>query len=249
MPAQRLSAQEYIQRLRATRSQTNTAPASEPTPDPVPTPESPPVAPQPENASPQPAEATPTSTTATPSTEAAEPASETDAGLQDSFSSQPPLERVVLEWKAPNRPYKKRDRRYYMTVGTIVFLICLILFFAGQFLPIAVVISVAFLSYVLSAVPPVIVTHQLTNFGLRVDNELYYWVEMNRFWLTKKYGQPVLNLEIDRFPWRLHVMLGDMPEDKMAEMFRVVLIQEQPPLSQYEKAAAWIQKMIPLDTE
>src|SRR5688572_8191789 len=57
----------------------------------------------------------------------------------------PQQEEIVLEWDAPNRPFKKRNRQYYTTVAIIVFLISLILFFAGQFLPIAVVIAVAFL--------------------------------------------------------------------------------------------------------
>lgn len=221
MPASRLSAQEYIQQLRAQRNQK------------------------------QEAVITPNSDTVPPSEVSQPVEAQAPAVPVDSTLAVPPpaVEKTVIEWQAPNRPYKKRDRRYFLTVGTIVFLICLILFFAGQFLPIAVVISVAFLSYVLSSVPPVLVNHQLTNFGLRIDNELYTWDELGRFWFTKKFGLTVLNLELDHFPWRLVVLLGDHTEAEMTALLEVMLVHETPQPTAYEKGAAWLQKMIPLDSE
>ncbi|HKY74256.1 MAG TPA: hypothetical protein VJ246_03025, partial [Patescibacteria group bacterium] len=66
----------------------------------------------------------------------------------------PVKEETLFEWESPERPFKKRDREYYTTIGIIVFLLSIILFFAGQFLPIAVVVAFAFLSYTLASVPP-----------------------------------------------------------------------------------------------
>src|SRR5690349_13799561 len=76
-------------------------------------------------------------------------------------------EKLLAEWVATSRPYKKRDREYYTTIGIIVFLLSLILFFAGQFLFIAVLISLAFVSYVLAAIPPENVHNAITTFGIR----------------------------------------------------------------------------------
>lgn len=56
----------------------------------------------------------------------------------------PQPEELIFEWRSSARPFKKRNKRYYVTIALIVFLISLILFFAGQFLPIAVVVAVAF---------------------------------------------------------------------------------------------------------
>lgn len=161
----------------------------------------------------------------------------------------PPAEEVVYVWQAPSRPFKQRKRRYFTTVITIALLISLILFFAGQFLPIAVVVAVAFLSYVMATIPPHVVTHQLTTFGIRLEDELYYWEEMGWFWFTSKYGQRMLNIEIGRFPNRLVLMLGDTSEDDLRYMLEAVLVEQTPPPTYYERAAAWISEKIPLDVE
>ena len=46
-------------------------------------------------------------------------------------------EKTMFEWEAPSRPFKKRDRRYFATIATIIFVLAFILLFAGAFLPIA----------------------------------------------------------------------------------------------------------------
>jgi hypothetical protein len=161
----------------------------------------------------------------------------------------PQPEELVWEWKAPNRPFKQRNKQFFMTIGIIVVLISLILFFAGQFLPIAVVISVAFLGYVLSSVPPEIAHYKFTTYGVRIDEQLYYWDEMGRFWLDSRYGQQMVHLELGRFPFRLTLMLGDQTEETMKMILSEVLLEERPPSSSFDRAADWLQKKIPLDTE
>jgi hypothetical protein len=163
------------------------------------------------------------------------------------FQAKP--EKVVLEWKAPNRPFKKRKRKYYTTIGMIVMLIGLILFFANQFVLIAVLLSVTFLAYVLSSIPPETVINQFTTYGIRSDKELYYWEELGRFWYKTKYGQRVLYIQIPRFPFRLTILMGDQDEKQITDLLSQLLIQEEPLPSQFDKAAAWLQEKIPLDTE
>lgn len=162
---------------------------------------------------------------------------------------QPLPETVLLEWQAPNRPFKKRNRQYYTTIGVIVFLICMILFFAGQFLPIAVVIAVAFLAYVLSAVPPEMVTNRITTYGVRADDNLYHWDEFGRFWFTEKYHQKLLHFEVTRFPGELTLVVTDQDEAELKDILGTVLINEKPPLGSFDKAAQWLQEKVPLDTE
>ena len=40
----------------------------------------------------------------------------------------PQPETLILEWQAPVRPFKKRNRQYYTTIAILVFLVSLILF-------------------------------------------------------------------------------------------------------------------------
>src|SRR4030043_1750648 len=97
-------------------------------------------------------------------------------------------ERLLYSWSAPIRPFKKRDRDYYTTIASIAFLIIVILFFLKELLLIAVVIAFAFVSYVLAAIPPENIEHQLTNRGVRTGEKLYRWGDMQRYWINEKNG-------------------------------------------------------------
>ncbi len=187
------------------------------------------------------------------------PQQKADSGAQQPHSAwqeselipgqfKPVPEEVILEWQAASRPFKKRNRQFFSTVAIITLLISLILFFAGQFLPIAVVISVAFLAYVLSSVPPDNVTNKLTTYGIRHDENLYYWEEMGRFWFDERHGEDVLHIEIARFPGRLTLLLGKQSKDQMTQMLSEVLLNEKPKDTFYDKTASWLQEKIPLDT-
>lgn len=163
---------------------------------------------------------------------------------------QKPLpEEILLEWQAASRPYKPRNRQYFTTIGLIAALIGLILIFANQLLPVAVVGAVIFVIYVLNTTPPGMVTHKLTTYGIRVENTLYYWEEMGRFWFTEKHGENILNIEIARFPYHLPLLLGDLNKDDMKTVLSEVLVNQQPPPTAYEKAASWIQEKLPIDIE
>ncbi len=156
-------------------------------------------------------------------------------------------EETVLEWTAPNRPFKKRDRQFYTTITAIVFLISLILFFAGQFILIAVVISVAFLSYVSSSVPPQQVKNKITTWGIRIEDQIFFWDELGRYWFEERYGQKMILIETIRFPNRITLMLATQKKDDVEQLLSEVLIQQKPLPTGVDKAAQWLQEKLPLE--
>ena len=158
-------------------------------------------------------------------------------------------EEDILKWTAPSRPFKKRNKKYFSTVFIIALLISLILGFAGQFAAITVVIAVSFLAYTLSVVPPQNITYKITTWGVRVENNLYYWEELGRFWFTKKYDNTLLNIECARFPNRVTMLIGDQSEDTIKTVLSEVLLNQKPEPTLYEKTAAWLQEKIPLEIE
>ncbi|MBU0576484.1 hypothetical protein KJ707_02110 [Patescibacteria group bacterium] len=228
--AQPMSSREYLEALRQKRdehlAQTPPAPSSTTT--------SPPTA-------------TPETTTVPPST--TEEKKKANQKKEDLFPGipKPRPKKTIITWSAPSRPFKKRDRRYYTTVILIVFLISLILFFAGQFLPIAVVISVGFLAYVLSSVPPHEVKIEITTYGIEVEDFLYYWEEMGRFWFDKKYNQELLTIETMRFPGRIILLFDKNEKEDLKKLLSEVLFEEKPADTFYDKAAKWLQEKIPLE--
>ncbi|HYD35087.1 MAG TPA: hypothetical protein VD999_03400 [Vitreimonas sp.] len=165
------------------------------------------------------------------------------------MANRPLPEELVAEWLAPSRPFKKRNRQYFSTVFIIALLVCLILFFAGQFLPIAAVIALAFLAYVLNTFPPEIIKYQVTTYGMRLDNQLYFWDELSRYWFSNKYGSNLLHLEVNRFPFHLTLVLGEVNPSEIDELLSEVLLHQKPHPSYFEQAAEWLQQKLPLDAE
>lgn len=174
---------------------------------------------------------------------------QTQAGQTPIFPNvvKPVAEVTLLEWTSPSRPFKKRKRQFYSTVAIIVLLVSLILFFAGQFLPIAVVISVAFLVYVLYTIPPGDSKHKITNYGVYTDDLAYGWDQIGRYWFDTKFDQDLLHFEIGGFPGRVSILLGNKSRKEFESLLDQILIQERPPDSQVDKWAKWLQEKIPLE--
>lgn len=163
--------------------------------------------------------------------------------------AKPQPEEVLFEWQAESRPFLQRRRKHFTTIGLICVLIAMILFFAGQLLPVAVIIAVFFLYYVLNSTPPGIINHQFTTYGIRIEDTLYYWEEFGRFWFTEKFGKPLLHIEVERFPFRLTMLLGDINKDDMQAVLSEVLLFQVPPPTTYEKVAKWLQEKLPIDMD
>ncbi|MEX0895774.1 MAG: hypothetical protein WDZ94_02430 [Patescibacteria group bacterium] len=184
-----------------------------------------------------------------PQSDTADPAMTDEEAAAMLPNYKPQKEEVLFEWQSPSRPFKKHSRQYYSTIMVIASLISVILLFASQFVFVAVIVALVFLYYVLMTTPPSNITQQLTTYGIRVENNLYYWEELGRFWFTKKHGQDILHVEVARFPNQLSMLLGELKKDDMDDVLSEVLLHEQPPPTTYEKAAGWLHRQIPLDLE
>jgi hypothetical protein len=159
-------------------------------------------------------------------------------------------EEALLTWEAPARPFKKRNKQFFSTVLIIAILIALILFFAGQVLPVALVISVVFLVYVTAMIPPHNIAVKLTNYGIYIDKEAFSWQEMGRFWFEKKQGFDTLQIELARFPNRLSLVLikGETPnKEDLKLVLSEVLLEEKPKPTTFEKVSLWLSEKIPLE--
>lgn len=162
----------------------------------------------------------------------------------------PVPEENLATWEAPARPFKKRKKQFFSTVLIIAILVALILFFAGQVLPVALVISVVFLVYVTAMIPPQNVSVKLTNYGFYIDKDAYAWYEMGRYWFEHKQGFETLQIELGRFPNRLSLVLidGVTPnKDNLELVLSEVLLKEKPKPTTFEKASIWLSEKIPLE--
>jgi len=168
-------------------------------------------------------------------------------GLPPFEDIQPLPEKDLFVWIAPNRPFKKRDKKFFSTMWLIVFLISLILSLSNQFLPIAVVLAVGFLANVLASVAPEEVKNRITSYGIHSDTHFCYWDEMGRYWFTKKYKHHLLNIETVRFPFSMILLLTEEEKEKIDDILKKYLLREQPIPTALDKAAKWLDDKIPLD--
>jgi len=178
------------------------------------------------------------------------PARAAKGTLKSQKPRKPVPTKVLLSWKAPARPFKKRDREYFTTIGAIVFLVAVILVFLKEWLLIAVVVSLMFVAYVLATVPPEIVEHTITNKGVETGGKLYKWEELKRFWFSKKWKDTVLNIETEKsFPGRLLLVVPEVERKRVEETLAKYLEMEAPEPTFMDKAAKWLSEKVPLESE
>lgn len=154
---------------------------------------------------------------------------------------------VLLAWSSPSRLFKRRDKEYFTNVGAIVFLLVIILVFAREFLLIAAVVSIVFLIYVLSTVPPEEVSHRITNLGIESAGHYYRWEELSEFWFEEQWGQMLLVLR-PIFGTRIIILLGVQDKDLVRKLIaQYIPFREKPEKSWVDNASSWLSKKIPLE--
>ena len=157
--------------------------------------------------------------------------------------------RTYLSWHAPGRPYKKHSIEYYTNAFLITMAIEIILFLFSQYLLMALVLSLAFLTFALAIVPPHNLYYRISSEGVRVEDHYFIWEELYDFYFTKMSGQDILHVRTKAYlPGELTIMLGDVP----AKQVKSILI-EFLPFREYvdptfvEKAGDWLEKNFPLE--
>lgn len=154
-------------------------------------------------------------------------------------------ERDLVVWKAPARPFKRRDRKFYVTVIAIAGLVCLILFLAEGWIPVVLLVSLVFLFYVMSTVEPEVIEYKVTTRGIGMAGKKVEWNLLGRFWFSKRLENELLIVETANFPGRMEFVV--MPENKeeIRKALSSYLLEEEIPPSALDKAANWFSKKLP----
>jgi len=157
--------------------------------------------------------------------------------------------KTLLTWKAPVRPFKRRDKEFWTTAGSIAFLLAVILFFIKEWVLIIVIIAIMFVYYVLSTVQPEEIEHSITSRGIRFAGKDYPWETLGQFWFTEKFGEKILNVQtLMMYPGRLQMLLGKTSEKQVTEILKKYLLYETPEPTVIEKTTDWFSKKVPIET-
>ena len=158
-------------------------------------------------------------------------------------------EQILLEWTAPARPYKTRTREFYTTIGSIAFLLAVILLLIKEFLLIGVIIAFAFLSYILATHIPENAKHQLTSKGIRTDGKLFEWTTLTNFWLKKQWDQEVVICKtLTALPGVILLVIDPLKRTEIIKTLGEKIPEEKPADSFVDKASKWLGNKIPLET-
>jgi len=155
-------------------------------------------------------------------------------------------EQELFSWKAPSRPFKKRDREFWVTVGAIAFIGGIILFLIEGVMPVILIISIVFLYYVMSTVEPETVAYSITNLGVKFADKRTDWDYLTRFWFTKRLDTTLLVFEMTSLPGRLELVIDPKDQDKIKEVLTDYVVNEEAPPSQLDKAANYLADKLPL---
>jgi hypothetical protein len=159
--------------------------------------------------------------------------------------------KILYTWKAPSRSFKRRDKEFWTTVISIVFLVGLILFFVKEWFLIAAIISLTFVYYVLSTVEPEEVEHKITNRGLIYAGQTYAYENISQFWFSEKNDQKVINFELvgGGLVGRITLMIGSGEQGKIKEILLKYLIEEEVKPNFLDNASKWLAEKVPLESE
>src|SRR3989338_7508400 len=153
----------------------------------------------------------------------------------------------LMSWSSPSRVFRKRDKSWFTNVSILVLVLIVIILFVREFIPISVVLAIAFVYYVLATVPPDDVEHKITTQGITSSHHSYLWNELVDFWFTAKHDQKVLNVGTKlRYPGRLIMLLGSEDLEKVKDtLVNYLPFREVPKVSWLDKIADALSKKLP----
>jgi hypothetical protein len=154
---------------------------------------------------------------------------------------------IDLEWTAPSRLFKKRDKEFFTNIGAIVFLLIVILIFAREYMFILAVLSVVFFIYVMSTVPPEEIKNKITNLGLESAGHFYRWELLGDFWFEERWNQGFMVVR-PIYGAQIIILLGNVNKDKVKELIGDrIPFREEPQKNWVDNAATWLTKKVPLE--
>lgn len=154
-------------------------------------------------------------------------------------------ERDLVTWIAPARPFKRRDRQFYVTTFAIAGIICLVLFLAEGAMPVILIVSLVFLYYVMSTVEPEKIEYKVTTKGIKIAGRLTEWQGMTRFWFSRRFDNDLMVIETLAIPGRIEMVINPEIKDELKKKITMYIPYEEVPASGLDRVTNWIAKKLP----
>lgn len=154
-------------------------------------------------------------------------------------------EKDLIVWSAPARPFKKRNKEFYITIVAMAAVVGLILFLAEGWMPVILIVSLIFLFYVLNTVEPETIEYKLTNKGISVAGKTTEWNSLKRFWFSRRFDSDLLTIETVFLPGRMELVIDPAKKEELKKLLSKYLVQEEASPSFLDRTANWFAKRLP----
>ena len=157
--------------------------------------------------------------------------------------------KTLLSWSAPGRPFRKRGRQYYLTSLIIVVFVEFILFLFSQYALMFLVISLVFVAFALSSVPPKNFHYRISTEGITIEDHFLLWQELYDFYFKQQFDIDVLHIRTHSlFPGEITITLGEMHKDHIKYVLLPFLpYREVVKKTFMEKSGDWLARNFPLE--
>jgi hypothetical protein len=153
-------------------------------------------------------------------------------------------ERDLVTWTAPARPFKKRDRQYFVTIFATAGIISLVIFLAEGLMPVVLIISLVFLYYILSTVPPEDVEYKITTKGIKIGDKLTDWQLLQRFWFGKRMDSDILFFDTFQIPGRIEFVIKPEINEVLEKEISAYIPFEKAPDTGLDKLTNWVSQKL-----
>jgi hypothetical protein len=157
----------------------------------------------------------------------------------------PKPEKDLFYWKAPARPFKRRDRQFWVRLLAIAGVFGFILFLIEGVMPVILIISLMFLFYILSTVEPEQIEYTITNKGVKIADKTTEYGLFNRFWFSKRFDDEILVLETANISGRLELVIKSKDKDKIRKVLSEYIAEEKASPTRLDQVAGWVSKKFP----
>jgi hypothetical protein len=154
-------------------------------------------------------------------------------------------ERDLVTWTAPARPFKRREKKFFVTTFAMAGIVGLILFLAEGIVPVVLIISLVFLYYVLSTVEPEKVEYKITNKGIKIAGKETGWQYTNRFWFAKRFDNEIMIIDTVMIPGRVEMVISPEIKDKLKREISAYIPYEEVPPSGLDRVTGWLAEKLP----
>ncbi|MDP3941307.1 MAG: hypothetical protein Q8Q49_03265 [bacterium] len=156
---------------------------------------------------------------------------------------------TLLSWHAPGRPFRRKNKEYFINILLIMLAIEVILFLFAQYFLMLLVVALVFLNYALNTVPPHDFRYKISSEGIMVEDYFVLWQELYDFYFRVHDGEDLLIVRTKALvPGELVITLGDMTKEHVKSVLLQYLpYREYVKPTMMEKSGDWLSKTFPLE--